>query len=98
MGGNRIDHPPIAFATADLRAAILRQHARLGPSGRPSRCHPGPGRQQKVIFPSRTAAANAEADLAAIGCLRQGVYACRGHFHLTKARQPQSLPTQSEAS
>jgi hypothetical protein len=85
---------PIDRAAAEEREQILTRHARVGPNGRPSRCHPiaeaGPDAKRKVIFPSKRAAERAEQALANLfGALRQTVYPCPygDHWHLTRRRR-----------
>lgn len=77
-------HVPLGDATKALRDEVLRRHAVLGAGGGPSRCHANPLRKAKVVFPSRRAAVLAEWELAQLGALRQSVYGCGDHFHLSK--------------
>jgi hypothetical protein len=77
---------PLGAQTSALRNAILHRYALLGPGGGLSRCQSSPARKAKVIFPTRRAALRAEEELAQVGALRQSVYPCGEHFHLTKLR------------
>lgn len=77
-------HVPLGAATKGLRDQILLRHAALGPGGGPSRCQVTTLRKAKVIFPTRDAAGLAEWELAQLGALRQSVYGCGDHFHLSK--------------
>jgi hypothetical protein len=73
----------------ELRAEILRKHARVGPNGRLSRCYPPPGHNSvaKVIFRTRGAAERAEKELTErTETLHMIAYQCRyaAHWHLSK--------------
>lgn len=78
------------MSLADLRAEILRKHARLGRSGYLSRCSAQKSGlpRGKVIFRTEAAAQRAADELLAWGLgYPQHAYLCPhgSHFHLSKS-------------
>lgn len=86
----RAQRPDPLGGLTGLREQIVRQYAKTGPSGHPSRCidQPAP-RKQKVIFPTEQAAAACARELnERAEALALWPYRCpvRPHWHLTKQR------------